>query len=246
MQMTTRISGNRVSREHIEKALTRHAEHGRIGPWTRAMRPHESGHRINLIGGVPLTTHSLRESAIVALALVSAELCSRPRRLGDMDPDERRRVTERAMAQVGAELQAAAPQLSAIMDAAESGELDEPGRRLAERAAAQVPPRYRADVINAVMSEAGPRYTAHITAEAYQDGNAVEVDAPGPQDWDCTAYAGQNPQYLVRLAGIQRVSLGVPGAELTDNDDWFQNDPAAPAWVHAWRGPFTIRITRES
>jgi len=98
----------------------------------------------------------------------------------------------------------------------------------------------------AELSQAGPRYTAHITAEAWQGSNAVEVDAPGPQDWDCTAYAAQNPQYLARLAGIQRVGLDVPGAELTDNDDWFRNDPAAPAWVHAWRGPFTIRVTRQS
>jgi hypothetical protein len=151
MQMHTTISGNRVSRENIEEALDRHARHGRIGPWTRAMRPHESGHRINLIGGVPLVTHSLRESAIVALALVSAELGSKPRRLGDMNPAERRRVAERAMAQLGAELQAATPAMGAILEA---DELDRP-RRYRDPGRRQQPgPAHREDNR---LGNAGPR-----------------------------------------------------------------------------------------
>jgi hypothetical protein len=126
MQMTTSLTGHRISRDAIEKALTHHAKNNRISFWTRAMRPHESGHRIQLNqSDATLITHSLRESAIVTLALRSAALGSAPRRLGDMDPAERSRMTRRAMAQVGAELEANAPAIGAIMDAAESGELDD-------------------------------------------------------------------------------------------------------------------------
>jgi hypothetical protein len=78
MQMTTTIDGRRQNREGIERALTYHARHKRVEWWTRAMRPHESGHRIGLAGGSTLVTRSLRESAIVALVLASAELNERP------------------------------------------------------------------------------------------------------------------------------------------------------------------------
>lgn len=147
-------------------------------------------------------------------AIVPEAVARGPRKLGDMDPAERQRVAERAMARVGAELQANAPAISAIMDAAEA-----------------IP---------------GPRYTAHITAEAWQRDSAVEVDAPGPQDWDCTAYAGQHQAYLATLTETQLAYDAAPGTGVTDNDDLFRDDPAAPAWVRTWQGPFTIRITREN
>jgi hypothetical protein len=113
MQQHVTISKRRESREGIERALTHHAEHGRIGVWSRGA--HDSGHTICLIGGRWLETRSLRETALVVLALASAEQDSRPRKLSDMDPAEQHQVAKRAMAQIGAELQAAAPQISAIM-----------------------------------------------------------------------------------------------------------------------------------
>ena len=176
------------------------------------------------------------------IAAIMPEAVARgPRKLGDMDPAERQRVAERAMARVRAELQANAGAIGAVMDAAEAGE---PGA---------VPDP---DERNITFTEddrgnwheviPGPRYTAHITAEAWQRGYAVEVDAPGPQDWDCTAYARQHQAYLARLAETQLAYDAAPGTGVTDNDDLFRDDPAAPAWVRAWQGPFTIRITREN
>jgi hypothetical protein len=84
------------------------------------------------------------------------------------------------------------------------------------------------------MSET--RYEAHFTPEAWVNDQAIEVDAQGPQSWDCTAYAEQHAAYLARLDTDDEFG-GV------DTDDVFQSDPAAPEWVREWRGPFTIRIT---
>lgn len=81
------------------------------------------------------------------------------------------------------------------------------------------------------------RYTARITPEAWQRDQAIEVDAPGPQEWDATEFARQYPGYLYRIAGRGNIDRGV-----TDVDDLFRGDPAAPAWD----GPFTITIRRET
>lgn len=87
--------------------------------------------------------------------------------------------------------------------------------------------------------QAGLRFTAHFTPEAWQGGQAVEVDPQGPQDWDCTEFAMLHHGYVQDLAGRGDLAEGV-----TDGDDLFREDPAAPAWVGAWRGPFTITIRR--
>ncbi len=85
-------------------------------------------------------------------------------------------------------------------------------------------------------------YTAHFTPEAWSSDQIIEVDAEGPQTWDCTAYASQNLLYLARVAARRGESTSTPGGVL-DNDDVFKNDPDAPQWVREWHGPFTIRIT---
>lgn len=87
-----------------------------------------------------------------------------------------------------------------------------------------------------------PRYTARFTPEAWVNNQAVEADQEGPQAWDCTEHARQNRDYLARLEAHGE-PLDQPGGAV-DNDDVFKADPAAPAWVRDWRGPFTIRITR--
>jgi hypothetical protein len=91
-----------------------------------------------------------------------------------------------------------------------------------------------------VMTSLG--YTAHFTPEAWQGDYAVEVDPEGPREWDCTAYAGQHRAYL---AGLFLEATGEPPDGVLDRDDVFKADPAAPQWVREWRGPFTIRVTKE-
>jgi hypothetical protein len=88
----------------------------------------------------------------------------------------------------------------------------------------------------------GIRFTAHFTPEAWVNDNAIEVDADGPQEWDCTAYALANQDYLTRLE--VRDMDGEFG--VVDNDDRFKHDPAAPQWVRDWHGPCTIRIREVS
>lgn len=87
------------------------------------------------------------------------------------------------------------------------------------------------------------RYTARFTPEAWVNDQAVEVDPKGPQEWDCTAYARLNRDYLARLEARGEPLDQPEGA--VDNDDVFKGDPAAPQWVRNWQGPFVIRITRQ-
>jgi hypothetical protein len=94
----------------------------------------------------------------------------------------------------------------------------------------------------AAMHESpGPaaRYGAEIQPEAWISGQAVPVDAPGPRAWDCTAFALAHATYLTALADRG----GSLADGVTDSDDLFREDPAAPAWVRTWAGPFTIRVT---
>jgi len=99
------------------------------------------------------------------------------------------------------------------------------------------------------------RYVAEFTPEAWVKDQAIEVDPEGPQEWDCTAYAqtgvafsgaGERTllAYLADVAERRGESL-TDGWGVTDNDDLFKHDPAAPEWVRTWRGPFTIRIREE-
>lgn len=90
-----------------------------------------------------------------------------------------------------------------------------------------------------------PRYIARFTPEAWIRDQAVEVDAPGPQEWDCTAYALEHLDYLATRAHCA-FCPDISGPEgVLDNDDVFAGDPAAPGWIAAWQGPFTIRIRTE-
>lgn len=88
-----------------------------------------------------------------------------------------------------------------------------------------------------------PRYVARFTPESRVNDQAAEADPDGPQEWDCTEYARRNRDYLARLEAHSE-PLDQPGGAV-DNDEVFKDDPAAPAWVRDWHGPFTIRITRK-
>lgn len=84
-------------------------------------------------------------------------------------------------------------------------------------------------------------FTALITPAARRGGGYQPVDAPGPQEWDCTEFARQHPGYMKSLIP----ALDAAGVAV-DVDDLFRRDPAAPAWTRAWDGPFIITIKRET
>lgn len=84
------------------------------------------------------------------------------------------------------------------------------------------------------------RYIARFTPEAWLNNYAVMVDAEGEQEWDATAdvlAAGED--YWARIAASTRDDFTVG---LLDNDDVLKDTDAAPAWVRAWQGPFTIEV----
>jgi hypothetical protein len=88
------------------------------------------------------------------------------------------------------------------------------------------------------------RYLARFTPEAWVRDQAIEVDAAGPQEWDCTTLALAHLDYLADVAARRRESLD-DGEGVLDNDDLFKDDPDAPEWVRSWRGPFAIRVRTE-
>lgn len=78
LQQNVTAGGRRQSRDGIERALDVHVRGGRIRFWTRAMRPHQDGHRIGLNDGTVLAARSLRETALAVLVLASAAQASGP------------------------------------------------------------------------------------------------------------------------------------------------------------------------
>lgn len=86
-------------------------------------------------------------------------------------------------------------------------------------------------------------WQAHFQPQAWQRDYAIDVDAEGEQTWDCSAYAAENQMYLNELL-LKRHLLNEVDVEVTDNDDVFQDDPAAPEWVRNWSGPFHLTLTR--
>lgn len=96
----------------------------------------------------------------------------------------------------------------------------------------------------AAIAQQPVRYTAHFTPEAWACDEAIEVDPAGPQEWDCTAWAAMHLAYVTQAASRDGGDLHSAHG-ITDTDDVFLADPAAPAWVRDWHGPFTIRIRAE-
>ena len=89
------------------------------------------------------------------------------------------------------------------------------------------------------------RYIAHFQPQ--DDAWPESVKAQRIDTWDCTDYlaillnrdgftlAGCDSEVLVNEINSDRYS-GVADA--------LKGDPAAPAWVRAWSGPFTITVRR--
>lgn len=88
------------------------------------------------------------------------------------------------------------------------------------------------------------KFFAHFTPEAWVNDQAVEIDAGGSQEWDCTEFAQSRLDYL-EGESTNGDSMDDEFGVL-DRDDVFKEDPAAPDWVREHRGPFTIRIRRTS
>jgi hypothetical protein len=88
------------------------------------------------------------------------------------------------------------------------------------------------------------RYLARFTPEAWIRDQATEVDAAGPQEWDCTTLALAHLDYLATVAARRHESLD-DGEGVLDNDDVFKDDPDAPEWVRSWTGPFAIHVRTE-
>ena len=85
------------------------------------------------------------------------------------------------------------------------------------------------------------RYFAEFTPEAWINDYAIAVDPEGDTVWDCTAFAIENQDYLLRMEEED----SDPEDGVLDIDDVFKGDPAAPEWIREWQGPFTIRVRKE-
>lgn len=79
------------------------------------------------------------------------------------------------------------------------------------------------------------RYVAHFQPRGVVNGEEVQVEIEGPQEWDCTAFAASLQGYVDRLTPD-------PYGWRFDWRKAFKLDPAAPEWVKAWSGPFYLWI----
>lgn len=94
--------------------------------------------------------------------------------------------------------------------------------------------------IEAVMPPWTRRVTATINPQAWSGSYAIDVDAPGDTAWDATRWYDRTVEdYQEFLLGEADENGGVA----LDRDDVFKGDPAAPAWVAGWQGPFDIHLT---
>lgn len=85
---------------------------------------------------------------------------------------------------------------------------------------------------------------ARFVAEAWVNDNAVEIDPEGPTEWDCTAaFAALPDDYRADLLAEADAAYD---DEALDRYDRLKVDPAAPPWVRAHRGPFSIYVRREA
>lgn len=88
------------------------------------------------------------------------------------------------------------------------------------------------------MSSKQQRYIAHFQPQAWQDDWAVNVDAKGPQEWDCTEYLRGEPTLLAEV----EIELQQGNRWLDTGDHLFYNDTQMPAWMKKQGGPFDIHV----
>ena len=89
------------------------------------------------------------------------------------------------------------------------------------------------------------RYKAEFSPERWVGDDAIAVSPPGPTIWECTAFL-LNPPSWVRERSAPEIIAQINRAmdrRAVDIDDILHTDPAAPPWVKAWAGPFTITVS---
>lgn len=83
------------------------------------------------------------------------------------------------------------------------------------------------------------RLVARFVPQAWINDYAVDVDAEGDTTWDVTDEFARLPRsYRDGLLA----EIDEHGSAL-DTDDALAEDPAAPAWVRAWSGPFSLWVS---
>lgn len=85
------------------------------------------------------------------------------------------------------------------------------------------------------------RYIAHFQPQAWVNDYAVDVDAQGEQEWDCTDFLNRETVFQHQIFEDVEDKILDEGTWL-DSHDWFQLDPNAPGWVRDYDGPFTITV----
>lgn len=78
-------------------------------------------------------------------------------------------------------------------------------------------------------------YTATFTPQSWISDYAVDVDPEGESTWTVGADHTGDAARIVAA-----------DADGLDNDDVLKGDPAAPAWVRDWSGPFSIHVSAET
>jgi hypothetical protein len=80
------------------------------------------------------------------------------------------------------------------------------------------------------------RYIAHFQPQAWQGDWAIDVDAEGPQKWDCTAFLDS-----MDLIGHVESAIRCQNKYL-DKAYALTNDKSMPEWAKAWKGPYDIYV----
>lgn len=87
-------------------------------------------------------------------------------------------------------------------------------------------------------------FTAYFVPQAWQNDYAIDVDAEGPQHWNCTAFVNCDHKYNMRACA--KFKEREYDEEVLDKDDVLKADDDAPKWVQDWDGPFSIYVTRHA
>jgi hypothetical protein len=71
--------------------------------------------------------------------------------------------------------------------------------------------------------------------QAWVNDYAIDVDPEGPTSWEIT------PEFLEETQNAHTYPERVLEASTYESDE-LRYDPAAPAWVQDWHGPFWIEV----
>lgn len=86
------------------------------------------------------------------------------------------------------------------------------------------------------------RYVAHFQPQVWLNDQALDCDAPGESEWDCTKFL----EDVAFAPSIARVDAEIDEEGVFfDRGDQLMHDPTKPAWIADWTGPFAITVRRE-